>query len=112
MNSLPPRTNWKLATLRAPFFMLLARFLMIPMGPETAVTNGLSVLSSSFTILFCLGITHLAKRLSGEDEPKAEPCWRCWARASSVGIHLQRLIGSVPWRVKCTAFKLIHGPRI
>ena len=41
----------------APFFMLLARFLMIPMGPETAAlaANSLSVLSSSFTILFCFG---------------------------------------------------------
>ena len=30
----------------APFFMLLARFLMVPMGPETAAlaANGLSVL--------------------------------------------------------------------
>ena len=57
----------------APFFMLLARFLMIPMGPETAAlaANSLSVLSSSFTILFLFwSITHLAKRLSGEDEPQ------------------------------------------
>ena len=57
----------------APFFMLLARFLMIPMGPETAAlaANSLSVLSSSFTILFLFwSITHLAKRLSDEDEPQ------------------------------------------
>ena len=55
----------------APFFMLLARFLMIPMGPETAAlaANSLSVLSSSFTILFLFwSITHLAKRLSGKGE--------------------------------------------
>lgn len=53
--------------------MLLARFLMIPMGPETAAlaANSLSVLSSSFTILFLFwSITHLAKRLSGEDDPQ------------------------------------------
>ena len=57
----------------APFFMLLARFLMIPMGPETAAlaANSLSVLSSSFTILFLFwSITHLAKRLSGQEEPQ------------------------------------------
>ena len=55
----------------APFFMLLARFLMVPMGPETAAlaANGLSVLSSSFTVLFLFwSITHLAKRLTGEQE--------------------------------------------
>ena len=55
----------------APFFMLLARFLMVPMGPETAAlaANGLSVLSSSFTVLFLFwSITHLAKRLTGEKE--------------------------------------------
>ena len=57
----------------APFFMLLARFLMIPMGPDTAAlaANMLSVLSSSFTILFLFwSITHLAKRLSGEQDPQ------------------------------------------
>jgi hypothetical protein len=57
----------------APFFMLLARFLMIPMSPESAAlaANGLSVLSSSFTILFLFwSVTHLAKRLSGEREPE------------------------------------------
>ena len=57
----------------APFFMLLARFLMIPMGPETAAlaANSLSVLSSSFTILFLFwSITHLAKRMTGEDDPQ------------------------------------------
>ena len=57
----------------APFFMLLARFLMIPMGPETAAlaANSLSVLSSSFTILFLFwSITHLAKRLSGSSDPE------------------------------------------
>ena len=56
----------------APFFMLLARFLMIPMSPESAAlaANGLSVLSSSFTILFLFwSVTHLAKRLTGEAEP-------------------------------------------
>ncbi len=53
--------------------MLLARFLMIPMGPDTAAlaANLLSVLSSSFTILFLFwSITHLAKRLSGEHDPQ------------------------------------------
>ena len=57
----------------APFFMLLARFLMIPMSPESAAlaANGLSVLSSSFTILFLFwSITHLAKRLTGEAQPE------------------------------------------
>ena len=57
----------------APFFMLLARFLMIPMSPESAAmaANGLSVLSSSFTILFLFwSITHLAKRLTGQDQPE------------------------------------------
>ena len=57
----------------APFFMLMARFLMIPMGPDTAAlaANLLSVLSSSFTILFLFwSITHLAKRLSGEHDPQ------------------------------------------
>ena len=57
----------------APFFMLLARFLMIPMNPESAAmaANGLSVLSSSFTILFLFwSITHLAKRLTGQDQPE------------------------------------------
>ena len=57
----------------APFFMLLARFLMIPMSPESAAlaANGLSVLSSSFTILFLFwSITHLAKRLTGNGQPE------------------------------------------
>ena len=56
----------------APFFMLLARFLMIPMSPDSAAmaANGLSVLSSSFTILFLFwSITHLAKRLAGQESP-------------------------------------------
>ena len=50
----------------APFFMLLARFLMIPMGPDTAAlaANMLSVLSSSFTILFLFwSITHFGHAL-------------------------------------------------
>ena len=57
----------------APFFMLLARFLMIPMSPDSAAmaANGLSVLSSSFTILFLFwSITHLAKRLAGQEQPE------------------------------------------
>jgi len=57
----------------APFFMLLARLFMIPMGPDTAAlaANTLSVLSSSFTILFLFwSITHLAKRLAGEANPQ------------------------------------------
>ena len=50
----------------APFFMLLARFLMIFSTPETAAVfaNSLSALSSSFTILFLFwSITHLAKKV-------------------------------------------------
>lgn len=50
----------------APFFMLLARFLMIFATPETAAVfaNSLSALSSSFTILFLFwSITHLAKKM-------------------------------------------------
>jgi len=51
----------------APFFMLLARFLMIFATPETAAVfaNSLSALSSSFTILFLFwSITHLAKKMT------------------------------------------------
>ena len=51
----------------APFFMLLARFLMIFTTPETAAVaaNALSALSSSFTILFLFwSITHLTKRFT------------------------------------------------
>lgn len=51
----------------APFFMLLARFLMIfnPSNPALAA-NMLSALSSSFTIAFLFwSITHLAKKLVG-----------------------------------------------
>lgn len=50
----------------APFFMLLARFLMIFATPETAAVfaNSLSALSSSFTILFLFwSISHLAKKM-------------------------------------------------
>ena len=50
----------------APFFMLLARFLMIFATPETAAVfaNSLSALSSSFTILFLFWtITHMAKKM-------------------------------------------------
>jgi len=50
----------------APFFMLLARFLMIFSPTEYAATfaNLLSALSSSFTILFLFwSITHLAKKM-------------------------------------------------
>ena len=52
--------------------MLLGRFFMIPFSPENAAlaANSLSVLSSSFTILFLYWtITHMAKRLLKEDEP-------------------------------------------
>ena len=52
----------------APFFMLLARFLMVFSTPETAAifANALSALSSSFTILFLFwSITHLAKKFTG-----------------------------------------------
>ena len=52
----------------APFFMLLARFLMVFATPETAAifANALSALSSSFTILFLFwSITHLAKKFTG-----------------------------------------------
>ena len=51
----------------APFFMLLARFLMVFSTPETAAifANALSALSSSFTILFLFwSITHLAKKFT------------------------------------------------
>ncbi len=50
----------------APFFMLLARLLMIFSTPETAAVfaNALSALSSSFTILFLFwSVTHLSKKL-------------------------------------------------
>jgi hypothetical protein len=53
----------------APFFMLLARFLMVFSTPETAAifANALSALSSSFTILFLFwSITHLAKKFTGD----------------------------------------------
>jgi len=56
----------------APFFMLLGRLFMIPFSPESAAlaANSLSVLSSSFTILFLFWtITHMAKRLLKQDEP-------------------------------------------
>ena len=62
----------------APFFMLLARFFMIPMGPETAAlaANGLSVLSSSFTILFLFWtVTHLAKRFVGDEDLEGGAKW-------------------------------------
>ena len=62
----------------APFFMLLARLFMIPMGPDTAAlaANGLSVLSSSFTILFLFWtITHLAKRLVGSEAMEGGAQW-------------------------------------
>ena len=55
----------------APFFMLLARFLMIFSTPETAAVfaNSLSALSSSFTILFLFWtITHLAKKFVANEE--------------------------------------------
>ena len=61
----------------APFFMLLARLLMIFTTPETAAVaaNTMSALSSSFTILFLFwSVTHLAKRFavgSNADEPTA-----------------------------------------
>ena len=81
----------------APFFMLLARFLMIPMSPESAAmaANGLSVLSSSFTILFLFwSITHLAKRLSG-----AGPAGRRFSSGGlgrwcggCAGLHIQRFV--------------------
>lgn len=62
----------------APFFMLLARFLMIFSPIEYAATfaNLLSALSSSFTILFLFwSITHLAKKMvssGGEGLSRAE----------------------------------------
>jgi hypothetical protein len=52
----------------APFFMLLARAFMVVASPENAAfaANTLSVLSSSFTILFLFwSITHLARRFAG-----------------------------------------------
>ncbi len=60
----------------APFFMLLARLLMIFMSPETAAVaaNSLSALSSSFTILFLFwSITHLAKRFAVGRDGAGEP---------------------------------------
>ena len=54
----------------APFFMLLARFLMVFSTPETAAVfaNALSALSSSFTILFLFwSISHLAKKFATTD---------------------------------------------
>lgn len=55
----------------APFFMLLARFLMVlnPANPAFAA-NMLSALSSSFTILFLFWtITHLARKMVKSDTP-------------------------------------------
>ena len=55
----------------APFFMLLARFLMVlnPANPALAA-NMLSALSSSFTILFLFWtITHLARKMVKSDTP-------------------------------------------
>ncbi|MDA1336556.1 MAG: DUF2723 domain-containing protein [Bacteroidetes bacterium] len=55
----------------APFFMLLARFLMIFGTPENAAVfaNALSALSSSFTILFLFwSITHLTRKLVRRDD--------------------------------------------
>ena len=65
----------------APFFMLLARFLMIFATPETAAVfaNSLSALSSSFTILFLFwSITHLAKKMIVDPSGEATPAER-WA---------------------------------
>ena len=65
----------------APFFMLLARFLMIFATPETAAVfaNSLSALSSSFTILFLFwSITHLAKKMIAEPSGEASTAER-WA---------------------------------
>lgn len=64
----------------APFFMLLARFLMIFSPAEFAATfaNALSALSSSFTILFLFwSITHLAKKFSTKQgqEPTEGELW-------------------------------------
>ena len=77
----------------APFFMLLARFFMIPMGPETAAlaANGLSVLSSSFTILFLFWtVTHLAKRFVGGEDLEGGAKWGvCHWRPC---LHLQRFL--------------------
>ena len=102
----------------APFFMLLARFLMIPMGPETAAlaANSLSVLSSSFTILFLFwSITHLAKRMSGEDEPQGGSMLAVLGSGviGALGLHIQRfvLVQCGGGRSVC-AFKLVHGPRV
>ena len=55
--------------------------------------NGLSVLSSSFTILFLFwSITHLAKRLSGRTSRKAVQQWRSWALVGVRGLHIQRFV--------------------
>ena len=65
----------------APFFMLLARFLMIFATPETAAVfaNALSALSSSFTILFLFwSITHLAKKMITDPVGEGSPAER-WA---------------------------------
>ena len=65
----------------APFFMLLARFLMIFATPETAAVfaNSLSALSSSFTILFLFwSITHLAKKMIADPSGEASTAER-WA---------------------------------
>jgi hypothetical protein len=65
----------------APFFMLLARFLMIFATPETAAVfaNALSALSSSFTILFLFwSITHLAKKMITDAVGEGSPAER-WA---------------------------------
>ena len=66
----------------APFFMLLARFLMIFTSPETAAVaaNTLSALSSSFTILFLFwSVTHLARRFTlgrgNAEEPDTAATW-------------------------------------
>ncbi len=63
----------------APFFMLLARFLMIFATPETAAVfaNSLSALSSSFTILFLFwSITHFAQKMLGpSSEGSAAERW-------------------------------------
>ena len=64
----------------APLFMLLARGLMVFATPEWAAfaANLLSVLSSSFTILFLFwSITHLARRFSGgfTKEPTSAERW-------------------------------------
>ena len=97
--------------------MLLARFLMIPMSPENAAfaANGLSVLSSSFTILFLFwSITHLAKRLLGEEEP---------AGGSAVAVLGAGAIGALAYTFSDSFWfsaveegvrlvELVHGPRV